>query len=132
MFDLLGARLFNGELEHATVGFTHQRHGATVATGTRRTSDTVEVGFKLARHVVVDDGLHSFDVESTRGEVGRNQKVDLAIAERSQRIDTLLLRQIAVQFASREAEQTKNNLELVRQLFRADKDDYLAGKRASA
>jgi hypothetical protein len=41
----------------------------------------VDVRCELTGHVVVDDGLDSFDVETTRSEIGSEKVLDVAVLE---------------------------------------------------
>ena len=47
----------------------------------RRSSHTVQVLRKLARHVIVDDRLDPLDVQAAGREVSGHQEVDRAVAK---------------------------------------------------
>jgi hypothetical protein len=57
--------------------------------GTGSSSDTMKVLVKLTRHVIIDHGLDSLDVQTTRREVGGHQVIYLSIPERLQSSQTL-------------------------------------------
>ena len=47
----------------------------------RRSSHTVQVLRKLARHVIVDDGLNTLDVQTTGGQIGSHEIVHVPVSE---------------------------------------------------
>lgn len=49
----------------------------------------MDVGCELSGHVVVDDGLDSLDVETSTGEIGREEVLDLAVLEVVECLQTL-------------------------------------------
>ncbi len=63
----------------------------------------VQEGLLVFRRLVVDDVGHTLDIDAARGDVGAHQHVDLAVAERAQRLLARALAQVAVDGAGREA-----------------------------
>jgi len=49
----------------------------------------MNVGGELARHVVVDDGLDSLNIQTTRGEIGSEEVLDLSVLEVLESLQTL-------------------------------------------
>jgi hypothetical protein len=113
--DLVGRSLLHDGLEHLAVRLANERDGPTLPPGTGRTTHAVRVLRELGRHVVVDDRLDALDVETTRGEVRSKQVVDFTGLKVVERDQTLLLRQVSVQFRSLETAQAKHHTHLVRQ-----------------
>src|SRR6185369_1571183 len=66
-------------------------------------TDAVHVGFRVIRYVVVDDVADALDIETTRGDVCRNDDVDLSRFEASDRALALRLSDVAVQGLDRKA-----------------------------
>ncbi len=64
---------------------------------------TVQEGLLVLRRLVIDDVGHTLDIDTARGDVGAHQHVDLAVAERAQRLLARTLAQVAVDGAGREA-----------------------------
>ncbi len=61
-----------------------------------RPTDTVDVIFQLVRKVEIDDVRDAVDVDTARGDVGRNQDPDFAVLESLQGTLTLALGAIGV------------------------------------
>ena len=102
MLHLLRRCLFQHGLEQSAVALANKRDRAAMAPSTRSAADTVEVLLELRRHVIVDHCLDAANVETAAGEVRREQKVRFMVAECSKAVQTLLLRQVAVQLGCRE------------------------------
>ena len=66
-------------------------------------ADAVQVGLLVLGRLVVDDVRHALDVDAARGDVGADQHVDLAVAERAQRLLARALAEVAVDRAGGEA-----------------------------
>ena len=59
--------------EQLAVGRRHERRGQTLAASTPGTADPVHVDLDVLGRVVVDDMRDAFDVDTTAGDVGRDQ-----------------------------------------------------------
>src|SRR5690606_25401867 len=75
----------------------HQQQCATFATGTASTADTVNVGFRIVRHVNVEHVSDARNVQTTSGNVGRHNDVQTAILEGFYHALTLVLSNVTVQ-----------------------------------
>lgn len=91
--------------QHASV-LLHERHSTAAVSGTRSTSNTVNVHRLRLRHVQVDYRLHALpliprhhthlDIQPTRRHVRSQQEIHLLLREAVQRLQTLRLVQVAV------------------------------------
>ncbi len=63
---------------------SNQRHGKAGAAGTRRTAYAMHIVLRHVRQFVVHDMRQLFDVEPTRGNLGRHERHDLVVLEISQ------------------------------------------------
>ena len=81
----------------------NQGHGGTLIAGTTGTAGTVQVGLLILGHAVVNHVGHVFNVNTASCHVGSDQNVDLAGAERLQRLLTRNLVQVTVQGSGSEA-----------------------------
>ena len=129
---LLRGRPLQHRLQQPAVRLADQGDGAALAASTRRSADTMQVLLQLCRHVVVDHGLNATDIETAARQVGGEQEVDVLVAEAGERLQPLLLRQVAVQLSGRKAQQAKDDLELVRQLLAPHENNHLVAERAHA
>ena len=68
-----------------------------------RAADAVDVDLLVFGALVVDDVRDVVDVDASRGDVGGDQDVDLAVTEGAQRLLASTLAQVAVQRTNREA-----------------------------
>lgn len=59
--------------------------------GTSRSSNAMEVLSELVWHIIVDHGLYTFDIQTTRSQIGGHKIVNLSITEGLQCIQTLEL-----------------------------------------
>lgn len=72
--------LRDGDLEALANGLKHlfvllladEGDGKTLGTETTRTTDTVEVGVSISRHVVVDGQVDTLDIDTTTEDVSGN------------------------------------------------------------
>ena len=80
-----------------------ERDGDAVGAGARGAADAVHVGLRHVRQVEVDDVADAVDVDAAGGDVGGDQRRDLAAAERRQRALALALRFVAVDGVGRDA-----------------------------
>lgn len=67
------------------------RNALSPFTRTSRSSNAMEVLGELVRHVIVDHGLYTFDIQTTRRQIGGHKIINLAITEGLQCIQTLEL-----------------------------------------
>ena len=94
--DLLAEQLLDVG-DQARVVARDQRDRQPRGAGARGAADAVDVVLGVVRHVEVEDRRQVDDVEAARGDVGRDQDVDLALLERLERLQPLVLRLVAVQ-----------------------------------
>ena len=73
-----------------------QRDGDAVGAGARGAADAVHVAFRNVGQVEVDDVADAFDVDAAGGDVGRDERLDPAVAEVLQHALALVLRLVAV------------------------------------
>ena len=83
--------------DQARVVARDQRDRQARGAGAAGAADAVDVVLGVERHVEVEDRRQVDDVEAARGDVGRDQHVDLARLERLERLQPLVLRLVAVQ-----------------------------------
>lgn len=117
VLDHLGVGALERHLEHASIRLAYQCDRASVPSRSCCSSHTVQVLLELRWHVIVDHRLYATDVKTTRSQVCREQERHLAVSERLERRNTLVLAQISMQLAGAQAKQTKHDLELVRELL---------------
>src|SRR5690606_38447100 len=96
--------------------------GALVARATRATR-AVQVDLLVLGALVVDDVVDVVDVDPARGDVGRDEHVDLAVAERAQGLLACTLAEVAVQRGGREAAVDEVVGDLCRGALGAREDD---------
>src|SRR5437762_12210653 len=82
--------------ELVEVPFADERHRDARFTRASRAADAVREDFGVLREVVVHHVRDVLDVEAARGEVGRDEDLDLAAAESLERALPLALRHVAV------------------------------------
>ena len=80
-----------------------ERDGDAGTPGPAGPADPVQVGLLVLGALVVDHVGHVVDVQPARGDVGGDEHVDLAAAERAQRSLALALAEVAVDGGGREA-----------------------------
>ena len=80
-----------------------ERDRCALLAGAARAAGAVQVDLVVLGALVVDDVRDVLDVDAARGDVGRDQHVDLAVAERAQRLLTGALAEVAMDRAGREA-----------------------------
>lgn len=81
----------HGNAQELLVGIAEEGDGGTGLAGTTGTSDTMNVCLDRARHLEIDDERDVRDVDTTSGQVGRNEDVVLARPDRVERCLALLL-----------------------------------------
>ena len=84
--------------------------------------DAVKVRVGIARRVVVDDNVDTFDVDTSAKDVGRNQDALLERLELLVSLDALLLLQARVDADGREVALAQQPVELCRTADRLDED----------
>src|SRR5256885_13097797 len=57
------------------------RSGAAFAPGASGASDAVDIILGMDRHVEIEDMRHALNIDPARGDIARDQELDLAIAE---------------------------------------------------
>src|SRR5579871_1011639 len=62
----------------------HERDRDAVGTSARGAADPMHVRLRYVRHVEIDDMADAVDVDAARGDVGRDQRADRAVAERGE------------------------------------------------
>lgn len=77
MSSLVVDRSLDDGFEHLSVRLAHQRDGPSLSSRTGRSSNTMHVLGKLPGHVIVDDCRHALDIETSGGEIGGQEVVDL-------------------------------------------------------
>ena len=75
----------------------HEGHGGALIAGAPSAPGTVQVGFLVLRHTVVNHMGHIFHINTAGGNVGCHQNIDFAVAEGTQRLLTRTLVEVAVQ-----------------------------------
>ena len=84
-------------------GRMNEGHGFAAGGGAARAADAVDVGFHVAREVVVDDAGKRSDVEAARGDVGRDEDAQFPVSEVFERLFALGLRALGVEHRGFEA-----------------------------
>lgn len=64
-------------------------HSPSLSSRTSCTTNTMGILRQLTRHIIVDDGLDSLDIETTRREVGSEEIIDFASFKVAQSVQTL-------------------------------------------
>lgn len=85
----LGLACADGKLDDLAVGLGSNRARTTGAAGTGCTSNTMQVDLMALGSLVVNDGLNTLDIETTRCNVGGEKEGNLAISEVFDGFDTL-------------------------------------------
>ena len=80
-----------------------ERDRDAVGAGARGAADAVDVALRNVRQVVVDDMGDAVDVDAAGGDVGGDQRPQLAVAEGGERALALVLRLVAVDRLGRDA-----------------------------
>jgi len=100
----------------------NESNGQTLGTETTGTTDTMEVGVSGIWDIVVNDNVHTGDIETTGEDIGGNEDTLVELLERFVAGDTLLLRHGAVNANTGEVALDQQLVELVGALDRLDKD----------
>lgn len=80
-----------GDVQEFLVGIAEEGDGGTGLAGTTGTTDSVNIRFDRVGHLEVDDERNVRDVDTTTGEIGRDEDVVLARPDRVERGFSLLL-----------------------------------------
>ena len=75
----------------------HQGESITDILGAARPADPMDVIFRMLGHIVIDHVAHAGDVESARGDVGRDHHFIFAALETFQRFDAFALGAVRMQ-----------------------------------
>ena len=78
--------------QHVALARRDEQDRLAAASGAAGAADAVHVGFGVVGHVVVHDVADALDVEAARGDVGRDEDVDLAGLQARDRAFALRLR----------------------------------------
>ncbi len=103
-----------------------ERDRNTITTGTGRTADTVHIGIRHFRQIVVEDMRHGRNVDAACSNVRRHQHLDFAILEALQRALALALALVAMDRRDLEADMLKMLVELFGTMLGAKEDDGAA------
>ena len=79
----------------------------------------------------VDHRFDVIDIQTTRSEIRGDENIDLLVFESFQRVEPLRLREIAVQFADLQTQQTQGDVHSMALLFRLGENDHAIVKRSS-
>lgn len=101
---------------------SNKGNGQTLGTETTGTTDTMEVGIGGIWDIVVDDNVHTGDIETTGEDIGGDEDTLVELLERFVAGDTLLLGHGAVNANTGEVALDQQLVELVGALDRLDKD----------
>lgn len=85
----LGLACADGKLDYLAVGLGSNRARTTGAAGTGCTSNTMQVDLMALGSLVVNDGLDTLDIQTTRRNIGGEKESNLAISEVFDGFDTL-------------------------------------------
>src|SRR5450759_3386359 len=89
----------NGALDLTELAFLFSRdegEGFTGHLGARGAADAMDVVIRRQRHVEVDDVAELLDVDTARGDVGRDEHAVRSVLESGERVGALRLRAVAV------------------------------------
>lgn len=96
-------------LKNLNVVLRDESDGFTGTTCTGSTTDTVDVVFRICRHVVVDDEIDERNVKTTRSNVGGHQNASSTGFKLVQTCQSEALGHLAMQWDGWETETTKDN-----------------------
>lgn len=94
ILDNLAAKEFLDALEEVYLIVGDERYCYSVALGTCRAANAVDIVFYITRNVVVDDHLYVVDVYAACYDVGCHEHVDVAGLEAEHHLVSLSLRQV--------------------------------------
>jgi hypothetical protein len=93
--DLLADRPLDVSQESALLRIA-EGDGDPIISSARGAANAMDIAFRLVRQIEVDDMGDAIDVDAARGDIGRDQDTDLAVAEVIERLLTGILRLVAV------------------------------------
>src|SRR4029453_18900794 len=97
----------------ATARWWHQENTDALAAGTASTTRAMLHHFRIVRQVGVNDETKIGQIDTARSHVGGDANPGATIAQRLQRVSTLVLRQFARQSDDREAALQQDGLQVV-------------------
>ena len=83
----------------------------------------MQISFWFSRETEVEHSFDCRDVEATRNQISRNQKVSITVLERLHIPQTLLLGQVAMDFNRFQPKKSKECVQTETLLFLIDKND---------
>ena len=86
--------------------------------------DAVDVILRMLRHVVIDDVAHLRDVESARGDVRGDERLELAVAETAQRLLAFALGAVGMQHGHGVIAPLEQAGDAVRAVLRPAEDEH--------
>jgi len=87
------------------------------------TADPVDIIFGMTRKVVIDHVRDAFDIDSSRGNIGRNEDADTARLEILQCAETLILGAVGVKSRAGDSQGFQPTGNTVGPVFGAGKDE---------
>ena len=103
-----------------------QRDREAAAAGATGTPDPVDIAFRQARQIVIEDMRHRVHVDPARGDIGRDEHLHGASAEGVKRTLALTLRLVAVQRLGGDAGFADERANVVGDVLLQREDDRLA------
>ena len=92
-------------------------------------SDTMDVVFRVMRHVIIDDERHIGNINASGDDIGSDQNRHFAVPEIEHNLVPLVLLQIGMHSARVNMERAKRAREFLHTLFLAGKkDDFFEGR----
>ena len=111
--------------EQRAVFRRHQAHSVTGDTGTARAADTVHVVLRHIRKVIVHDVRQLLNIEAARGDIRRDEHLDLLILKVSEGLGAGVLALVAVNGGSGQAVFDQLLAEAVRGVLHTGEDQHL-------
>src|SRR5690606_14847049 len=118
------AGCFLNAAQHVPLARRHEQDGNTGSAGPASTTDTVHIGFGVIGNIVVYDMADPLYVDTTGGNVGRDNNVQLAVLKPINRPLTQLLVHIAVKGGSGKAPRFQFFGQLCSRLFGSSEYDH--------
>lgn len=103
----------------------HECDTKTLGTETTGTAHSVQIGVGTVRHIVVDDNVDSFNIDTTAKDISGNHDTLLKILERLVALDTLILAHLRVDADTGEVTVGQDAVQLVGTRDGAHKDTDL-------
>ena len=88
-----------------------------------RSADTVDIVFRVMRHVIIDDQRHIRHVDTARHHIRRHQHIDLAVSEIEHHLVAFVLLQVAMHRPRVDLQGSQRPREVFDALFLAGEDD---------